>query len=419
MDRLRREPLYLDLALYGLAAVFATYTALATELPVHRFWGAIAVGGYAPAAVMTVMFLNRQAVPVLNRLLTAVGSGIAVTVLPLLAQVVQRAQGVAGRAQEEVIVIEGSGVRLWDNGTPYLSADRIAAESDPLLLYNPYQPGMSLFGLPRAWLGEHWFTDARIYFALVTVAAVWAAVRLLSTRWLTKAAAVRGIQAVFVLPVCALPLATGGHDLPVVALCILALAAMVAERPVLAGIAIGAAGALKLFAWPVLVVIGIFAWRRGVAARVLPAAVAIPVLSLLPVLAGNIDAFYDNVLAYPLGDGVIASTAASPLPGYLVSTHLPGGHIVALTLLVIAGGGFVVYLWRHPIEFAHQAAAICAVGLTIAMCLMPASRFGYLLYPAVFGVWWWVLREVECPVSPWEDRHRSGESRLAADSNTD
>lgn len=419
MDRLRREPMYLDLALYGLAALFAVYTALATELLVHRFWGAIALGGYIPAAILTVMFLTRLGVPVRNRLLVAVGGGFAVTGLPLLAQAVQRAQGVAGRAQEEVIVIEGSGVRLWETGNQYLEADRIAAMPEPLLLYNPYQPGMALFGLPRAWFGEHWFTDARIYFALVTVAAVWAAIRLLSTRQVTTSAVIRGIQAVFVVPVCALTLATGGHDLPVVALCVLALAAIATDRPGVAGLAVGTAAALKLFAWPVLVVVLILAWRRGMGPRLTPTAVGLPILSLLPVMLIGFNAFYDNVIAYPLGDGVISSTAASPLPGYLLADNVPGGHLVALALLVVAGGGFAVYLWRRPITYAHQAAAICAVGLSIAMCLMPSSRFGYLLYPAVFGIWWWVLREVEQPKSPWTTGRATGDPSVATEPGAD
>lgn len=401
MDRLRRDPLYLDLALYGLAAAFAVYTALASSLPAHRFWGAVVLGGYIPAALLTIMFLTRYAAPVRNRLTVAIGCGIAVTAFPLLAEAIQRAQGTAGRAQEEVLVIEDSGVRLWETGNPYLTTPEIAALADPISGYNPYQPGMSLFGLPRAWFGEHWFTDARIYFAAATVAAVWLALRMLRERGLTTSASVRAIQAVFVVPVCALTLATGGDDLPVVALGVLALAASATDRAVVAGIAIGLAAALKLFAWPVLVVIAVLAWRKGMLGRFALPAVALPVVTLLPVVLRDFRAFYDNVIGYPLGEGVIQSTAASPLPGYLIAQHLPGGRTITLLLLGVAAVGFAAYLWRRPIRFAHQAAALCAVGLLLAMCLMPSSRFGYLLYPAVFGIWWWVLRETEQPRSPW------------------
>ena len=65
----------------------------------------------------------------------------------------------------------------------------------------------------------------------------------------------RGVQAATVLPVCALTLTTGGDDLPVLALCLLALALCARERFGAAGVAAGLAGALKLFAWPVILVL--------------------------------------------------------------------------------------------------------------------------------------------------------------------
>ena len=67
-----------------------------------------------------------------------------------------------------------SGERLLDTGTPYLGRDAIAAlpAGERLLGYTPYQPGMAMFGLPRAVAGDAWWTDARIWFAVVTVAAL-------------------------------------------------------------------------------------------------------------------------------------------------------------------------------------------------------------------------------------------------------
>ena len=41
-----------------------------------------------------------------------------------------------------------------------------------MLGYSPYQPGMAIFGVPRAVLGDHWWTDARVWFAAATVAAL-------------------------------------------------------------------------------------------------------------------------------------------------------------------------------------------------------------------------------------------------------
>ena len=86
---------------------------------------------------------------------------------------------------------------------------------------------MALFGLPRAIAGDAWWTDARIWFALATAAALVAAVATLrrtghrptgSDRPGRDSALVRAVQLATVLPICALTLATGGDDLPVLAL---------------------------------------------------------------------------------------------------------------------------------------------------------------------------------------------------------
>src|SRR6185437_5133229 len=136
----------------------------------------------------------------------------------LVVQAVQRAGGRTGRAQEEVLVVEHMGERLIAGGTPYLGPDAIAAlaPGDRLMGYSPYQPGMAVFGVPRALAGDFWWTDARVWFAVAAVAALVAAVRITRD--------VRATQAATVLPLCALTLATGGDDLPVLALCLLALA---------------------------------------------------------------------------------------------------------------------------------------------------------------------------------------------------
>ena len=73
------------------------------------------------------------------------------------------------------------------------------------------------------------------------------------------------------------PLATGGDDMPVVALMLLGLVALQRRRPVLAGLALGAASSLKFTAWP-LVVLALWAAtdlhrRRAIGRYVLGVAV--------------------------------------------------------------------------------------------------------------------------------------------------
>ncbi len=371
--------LALDLALYGLSALFALVTALTATLAPHRPWGWLAFLGYLAALVGTLvqLVLRRPA-----RAATTLLAWAAVALLPLVVEAVQRAGGRTDRAQEEVVVIERAGARLLHTGTPYLSHQAITAlpADQRLLGYLPYQPGMALFGLPRAVFGVAWWTDARVWFALATAGALALAVRQLRP----GPALLRAVQAATVLPFCALALAVGGDDLPVLALCLLALAYAARHRYGAAGIAVGLAGALKLFAWPVALVLLALCWRHR---RYALGAFGIPVLALLPAVLVDPGAAAENVLRFPLGLGLVHSPAASPFPGHLVATLLPAGSTIAGVLLLGAGLAIGVRLLRRPPVDAGQAARVCAVGLLAAILLIPTTRFGYLLYPVAYAIW--------------------------------
>ncbi|MEU7824085.1 glycosyltransferase 87 family protein [Catellatospora sp. NPDC049133] len=422
-----------DLGLYALSALFAWSTAAGSTLASHRAWGAVAVWGYAAAtlAVLIQLLLRRrahdhstcraggskraqdthecQATPTIltgavrdrtargsgevARAWVTVGAWVAVTLVPLVAQAVARAGGMSGRAQEEVLVVEESARRLLDTGTPYLGREGIAALPEPLLGYTPYQPGMAVFGLPRAVFGDSWWTDARIWFALVTVLVVALAARLLRDGSTTRdALLVRAVQAATVLPLCALTLATGGDDLPVLALCLLAFALAARDRFGWAGVAIGAAAAMKLLAWPVALVLGAYALVRRSGGRYAVGAAGLPLLTLAPALLVDPAAFVENVIRFPTGHGLVTSPAASPLLGYLIAQHVPGGRLVALALLALAGLAVGLWLLRRPPRDAGAAALITATGLLAAIILLPATRFGYLLYPAALALWSLPLR---------------------------
>ncbi|MGC9667040.1 glycosyltransferase family 87 protein [Planosporangium sp. 12N6] len=378
-----------DLALYGLSALFALATAVASTLAPHRAWGSIAVVGYAAATLCVLVQLRWRRSGVTGRAAVTALAWVATALVPLVVEAAR------GQEQEEVTVVEHAGRRLLETGTPYLDRAAIAAlpVDERLLGYVPYQPGMALFGLPRAAAGEAWWTDARVWFALVTAAALGWALAVLAPR-ASGAALVRAAQAATVLPLCALTLAAGGDDLPVLALCLLALAFAAVDRPLAAGVAVGLAGALKLFAWPVALVLLAFTATRGRRAvtRCAVGALGLPVAAVLPALAVAPGAAVENLVRFPLGRGLVGSPAASPFPGHLIAAALPAGRAVATALLVVAGLVIGWWLLRRPPRDAGSAATISAYGLTAAIALMPATRFGYLLYPVAYLVWVPALR---------------------------
>jgi hypothetical protein len=394
-----RDGLALDAGLYLLAAAFALVTGLSSTLLPHRAWGLIAVWTYLAALLVVIVQLVLRRPAARAPLTWAAWAGTAL--LPLVVEAVQRAGGRTDRAQDEVLVVEQMGERLLHSGTPYLGPTAIAAlpADQQLGAYAPYQPGMAIFGLPRALGGDAWWTDARVWFAVVTVGALVTAVRLLRS----EPASVRALQLATVFPICALTLATGGDDIPVMALCLLALACCAADRFGPAGLAAGAAAALKLFAVPVVVVLGVLALTTGRGRRFLPGALGLPIIVLIPPFLVDGSAFVENVIRFPLGHGLVRSPAQSPFPGYLISSGLPGGRFIAAGLLVAVAVAIAVRLVRRPPRTAATAALFCGYGLLAAILLMPTTRFGYLLYPAAFLTWASALRKTTGSVAPRGD----------------
>ncbi|MFI6076630.1 glycosyltransferase 87 family protein [Actinoplanes sp. NPDC051343] len=342
-----------DLFLYALSAAFALLTARTSTLLPHRAWGAIAFWAYLAATLITLaQFMTRRRPRVALTWLT----WLSACLLPLVVEAVQRAGGRTDRAQEEVLVVERMGDRLLHTGSPYLGRDAILAlpADERLGAYSPYQPGMAVFGLPRAAFGDFWWTDARVWFAVVTAGALIIAVRLLPRSPLR----VRAIQVATVFPICALTLATGGDDLPVLALCLLGLALVGVGSYGWAGVAIGAAGAMKPFAFPViavLVALAVARWLRPVPdpAKLDAPAADRQALADHPVPAGSIP---------EAGDSRTAS--AVPAPGDVPASDFPAGEGVA------AGGGVAGRPAASP-RWAWRLVA-GAVGLPIVVLLPPA-----------------------------------------------
>ncbi|MFC7304124.1 glycosyltransferase 87 family protein [Streptomyces monticola] len=365
-----------------------------TDLLPHRVWGLVAAPGYAAAALAALRHRHRHRRRPRPSAVPAVIALLGTVALPLIALVA------LGLRQLEVTVVERSAHLLLTTGSPYV--DNPSAVAD----FNPYLPGMALFGvLPgdaRWWLGGMF---AATLAGAVVVAGRgrgrgpggWAGQRVAHMIPDSPQAAARRTHrplyliacALIASPLVALPLAVGGIDLPVAGLLCLGLALAGRDRPAVAGLALGAASALKWTAWPALpVALALIAVRQGRGPALRYAAVATVTAGtvVLPFALTHPSAFYANVVAFPLGLTETVSPAASPLPGHLLTAFVPGGRMIALVLLSGSALLLAVSLVVRPPATATAAAHRLALGLALAMCLMPATRFGYLVYPVVLWV---------------------------------
>ncbi|MFI5528573.1 glycosyltransferase 87 family protein [Kitasatospora sp. NPDC051853] len=345
----------------------------------QRWWGVIAGPGYGVAALVALGSRARW------------GRGAAVVavlgslVVPLVWLTV------LGRAQMEVGVIERGARLLLDTGTPYLHAPQAVKE------FNPYLPGMSVFGLPAALFGGGALAGARLWLVLGTLAALVWSVRLVATAPSADGASAVGSDRltrllwVVACPVVALPLAIGGVDPPVIALLCLALAFARRGEAGQAGLVAGLAAALKWTAWPAVpVLLVLFAVRSGrrAAVRFAAAAGAVALVAVVPVLLVDPEAFRQSVLLYPFGLSDTTSTAASPLLGQLLVTLLPAhGKAVAVVLIGLSAVAVGVSLVVRPPRDVTAAAGRLALGLLLAILLSPATRIGYAVYPVVLYLW--------------------------------
>jgi hypothetical protein len=410
-----------DVVVYGISALFALVTGVAVGIPLYRQWGQMAAGPYAVAAVLCAAVAGRRRMGRRGRRAVRVAAfGVALigaTVVPLCLEVVWASQGNAAQhVQPEVLVVERAGSRAAHGHNPYRVIDRnghivVHQSAEPTYeLYYPYLPGMVVFGFSSVSGGpthnrvEAQLTDARIQFLVFTLLVTLVA---LSRIRPPSDARTRALQFLTVLPTAALPLATGGDDMPVVALMLLGLVGLQRRRPVLAGLALGAASSLKFTAWPLLV---LAAWgatdlhRRRAVGRYALGVLVVVVPIVAPFAIGNPTAFVDNVIRYPLGLAGVSSPAASALPGHILIAIWPSIH---RPYVVVAGLlGLAVLAWhlrRRPPVDAAGVATLCGWVMTAAVLLAPATRVGYLLYPANLFVWGWMLRRAADPALPDDD----------------
>ncbi|MGH3251318.1 MAG: hypothetical protein ACRDOI_34635 [Trebonia sp.] len=377
---------------YAAFGVFGLTVVLVSAEPLHRLWGGCAAAGYGCAALACLALARllpaRRCRDI--ALAAAVGGAVVVPLCWLAA---------AGRGMPEVGVVAHSAQLLVAHGRPYESAARLGAD---VYGYNPYLPGMTLLGLPRALFGDGLATDPRIWDGLVFVAAFAAALRVAGVAGI---AAGRRTTALAGSPLIAFPLAVSGNDLPVIGLiCLgLALAARRGPRcPAWAGVVLGAACTLKATAWPALLIVGVLIGvrdHRRAAARFAGAAAAVLAVLVGPFLLLQPADLATNTIAFPLGLTRAHSPAASPLPGHLVAATGPVGHLVVVVLLAATAIALGVLLATRPPRTAVAAAGYLALALTALFTLAPATRWGYFVYPAAIGCWLWLSGLPKCQLT--------------------
>src|SRR5262249_33106719 len=121
----------------------------------------------------------------------------------------------------EIVVTEGAADALVHGRDPYstkFTSPELDGRSPSTGQHFPCLPGMLEFGLPRALVPDTPWSDARFFFLAATLAAAAFTAR----RWRAPPGhRLRALQVLIVLPTGAAALATGGDDVPVLALCLL------------------------------------------------------------------------------------------------------------------------------------------------------------------------------------------------------
>jgi hypothetical protein len=395
----------LDAALYGGSSLVAGGIALFDSIPVHREWGRLAIGPYAIGAVTAAVLAARRAGP-RARVWVAVLVTVGAALLPLSLEIALRARTEPGRhVHAEAIVTEEAAKALLDGRDPYatdylngpLSARPLGTKT-----HFPYLPGMLLFGIPRAVAGDNApLADARVMFAAGMLVATALALRM----WRAPPGVrLLAFLLLVTLPTGALFMATGGDDLPVLAATLLCLVLAERGRPGWAGVAAGAAIAMKQISWPLLPFLVLSgrdrAWRSG-RGRLLAGASAVALSLILPFFLWGPSAFVEDVIRFPLGLGQQPSAAETPTLGSFLVRTLPlarGWVVTMLVGLVLAAGAYL--LFARPRRGPSDVALHTGLLLGLALLLAPAARLGYVVYPVELFVWARLLRLSAGPSQP-------------------
>ena len=272
-----------DALLYGVSALFALGTIYTSTNALYQVWGRMALspfvfGALASAVLAWVLRRARRRQPGqradagcqhrrawLTRIVVAVCVFAGALAIPLGLEILWRFDGVTGSHQQpEVVTVEVGGQDLVRGQDPYHPLVKLhhpvkyhAPGQPDYAGFLPYLPVMAVLGIPSEIWPNNGLSDARIFFCLTTLAVAAVALYLCRADGRRK---IRAMQALVILPLASLPLATGGDDIPVVAFLLLAMVLAQRRRPFASGVVFGIASAMKFTAWP-LAALALFAAR--------------------------------------------------------------------------------------------------------------------------------------------------------------
>jgi hypothetical protein len=389
-----------DAVLYLASAVFAIGLGWTSGQAAQWHWGFLAAAPYAfvgvGAWVLGRRHFRRDTVVRLVLLVVVI---LGVVAMPLALEARWR------QAQPEVGVIVRSATNLINGRDPYqayLNHGHLVDAVKGIPAYEsffPYFPLMSVFGLPSAASKKNAeLTDARIVMTLMTMLVSGLALALMRA---SRDKKIRVAQMMLALPTGALFLSTGGDDMPILALMLLGVVGLQRRSNYVAGVGFALAAAMKLTAWPMALGAmlvardhdGRSAWKK-IAAVV----AAVLVVTITPFALKAPWAFMSNVFAFPLGLAGVASPAASPLPGHVLTTlWSPLGHVLAPVTLLVGGYFVAKYGQRHWPFTLSEMLGLVSVAFAVMISVASATRIGYVIYPLNFALWSWVCRERVVP----------------------
>lgn len=377
-----------DAVLYAASAAMAAAVGLFSATPIHAEWGRLAVGPYAAGAIVAFALAALRP-PFRARIALALAVALGSVATPLALEVVWRAESDPGfHAQSEVIITEEASRSLVAGHNPYLTnytEGPLASRPPGTRNHFPYFPATLLFGLARGLGLPLPLADARIAFVLTTLLAMSLAFRASSMQGSQK---LRIAQVLIVLPTGALPMATGGHDLPVLALMLCTCVFVSQGRWKSAGLSAGLCAAMKPTG---LLLLPLLLWTRDgrrSLSKPLLMSVAVWTLFSLPFLAWAPAAFLEDTVMFPLGFGRQPSSAAAPTIGSLVVRVYPQARGASVLLLVSAEVLFAIGLTARlqPKTTTDGMLQACWI-MAAAVALAPTARFAYWIYPANLAVW--------------------------------